>query len=81
MLSRATLEDVLKKFPGADSVSVVGESAFVATVVAEQFAGKDESERQEQVWNYLFENLEMEDTRQISFIFTNEPSKKRRKAA
>lgn len=44
---------------------------FIAIVISESFAGRDEFERQNQVWGLLLDELSDNEIAQVAFVFTN----------
>jgi acid stress-induced BolA-like protein IbaG/YrbA len=77
MLTRERLESALRAYPkGVESVNVVGEPRFVATVVSSSFESQDEAQRQADVWGYLRRQLSEHELPQIEFIFTDTPAER-----
>ncbi len=74
-MTREQLEERLREFPGVEptKVRVEGDYSFVAQILAPQFAGQDEADRQEAVYHFLRERFSEDDMQAIEFIFTNAP--------
>lgn len=79
MLSEQRLREVLEKVEGRTAVHIGREgSKYLAVVVSPAFAGKQEHERQSEVWGLLIEHLTDAEQVQVSFVFTNTPEEKAR---
>jgi acid stress-induced BolA-like protein IbaG/YrbA len=77
MLSEQRLREILHKVGGVTEVFIDREgSKFIAGVVSPAFDGKEEHERQDEVWGLLIDNLDDEEQAQVSFVFTNTPAEK-----
>lgn len=77
MLSETRLRNVLEKVEGAVDVVIGREgSDFMAVVVSPAFEGKEEHERQNEVWGLLLDNLADAEQAQVRFVFTNTPEEK-----
>jgi acid stress-induced BolA-like protein IbaG/YrbA len=77
MLDENRLRAILSKVQGATDVVVVREgSKFIAVVVSPAFAGKEEHERQSEVWTLLLDALSDDDQAQVGFVFTNTPEER-----
>lgn len=77
MLSEERLRNVLEKVEGVADVFIGREgSDFMAVVVSPAFEGKEEHERQNEVWGLLLDNLTDAEHAQVRFVFTNTPEEK-----
>lgn len=77
VLTEDRLRATLMKVAGAESV-VIGrdEGKFVAVVVSPVFAGRDEHERQAEVWRLILAELDDSEQAQVAFVFTNTADEK-----
>ena len=55
------------------SVDIESGHRLVAVVTSPEFEGVDEAQRQSQVWQVVFDNLDEEEQVLVDFIFTNTP--------
>jgi acid stress-induced BolA-like protein IbaG/YrbA len=77
MLSEKRLHEVLEQVKGATEIFSGREgSKLIAVVVSPAFEGKEEHERQNEVWGLLLDNLTDAEQVQVSFVFTNTPEEK-----
>lgn len=69
------LEKMLQALPLSDvSVRVEGRPGhLVAEVSSPDFAGQEEAERQQKVWEYLVSNLSDDQRVKVEFVFTLAP--------
>ncbi len=75
-MTREELELELRRVPDVREVSIVGNGRLIATVVSGSFEGRDEGERQAEVWGLLYASHTDDDLRNIEFIFTNAPNER-----
>jgi len=76
MLDKDKLKKLLEALPIDDpevDVVILSAPRLVATVTSKSFAGMDEGERQELVWNHLYAQLDREAEVMIEMVLTNAP--------
>lgn len=77
MLSEMRLREVLQKVEAVTDVFIGREgSKLMAVVVSPAFEGKQEHERQNEVWGLLLHDLTDAEQAQVGFVFTNTPEEK-----
>jgi hypothetical protein len=77
MLDENRFREILSKVRDATDVLVVREgSKLIGVVVSPAFAGKEEHERQTEVWSLLLGSLTDDEQAQIGFVFTNTPEER-----
>ena len=77
MLSEQRLREVLERVDGATEVFVGREGRkLIAIVVSPAFEGKEEHERQSEVWGLLIDNFTDDEHAQVGYVFTNTPEEK-----
>jgi hypothetical protein len=74
MLTEQRLSEVLQRI-GSDAVVMLTRDGrrWIAEVVTTAFEGKDEADRQSDVWGLILDNLEPHEQTEVEFIFTNTP--------
>lgn len=73
VLTEERLRGILR---GVDGASVAVErdgQKLIAIVISEGFAGREEFERQDEVWGLLIDELTDDEIAQVGFVFTNTP--------
>lgn len=77
MLTEQRLHDLLSTLPEVVQVIVAREgSELIAGVVSTAFEGREEHERQADVWGLLLKELSDAEQAQIGFVYTNTPKEK-----
>jgi acid stress-induced BolA-like protein IbaG/YrbA len=75
MITHDELKQALAKVYGDENVQVEGSWRLMATVTAQAFAGKEEWQRQEAVWQVVRDAFDGDEVRiaNVEFIFTYAP--------
>lgn len=74
MITKESLEQRLKQFPGARDVQVVGNGKLIAKVLVGAWDAVDDGDRQEAVWRFLRENFSEQDLSLVEYVLTNAPA-------
>lgn len=72
-MTRDSLENRLRQFPNQIAVEVSGNGKLVAKIVARDWGGVDEGDRQEAVWAFLRGAYSDDDLQAVEFIITDAP--------
>jgi acid stress-induced BolA-like protein IbaG/YrbA len=73
VLTEERLRGILRGVDGASVVVELDGQKLIAIVISNGFAGKEEFERQDEVWGLLIEELTDDELAQVGFVFTNTP--------
>lgn len=77
MLTEQRLRELLASLPEVVQVIVVREgSKLIAGVVSTAFEGREEHERQNDVWDLILRELSDGEQAQVGYVFTNTPTEK-----